>query len=166
VVFNGGFEHEPANGGFDWREQGMAGVSYALDTAVFHSGKQSLRVAFDGSANFDFANLLEYVPVERGRIYHFSAYLLAEGITTDSGLRFWIYDPRNPAEVQILTPNMVGTNPWISVNADVVTGETTNLLVISLRRIPSSKFDNKLRGTIWVDDVSLVPDGKKPKGNL
>jgi hypothetical protein len=166
VVFNGGFEHEPANGGFDWREQSMAGVSYALDTVVFHSGKQSLRVVFDGNANFDFANLLEYMPVERRRIYHFSAYLRAEGITTDSGLRFWIYDPRNPAEVQILTPNMVGTNPWTRVSVDVATGDTTDLLVISLRRIPSWKFDNKLRGTVWVDDVSLVPVGKKPKGNL
>jgi hypothetical protein len=37
------------------------------------------------------------------------------------------------------------------------------LLIIALRRVPSWKFDNKLRGTVWVDDVSLVPVAGGPK---
>src|SRR5262249_33668952 len=101
LVFNGGFENEPAHGGFDWRDQSVPGVSYALDTAVFHSGKESMRVAFDGSGNFDFMNLLQYVRVNPGQTYHFSAYLRTEGITTDSGIRFSIYDPFHPARVRL-----------------------------------------------------------------
>lgn len=164
LVFNGGFENKLAHGGFDWRDQIVSGVSYTLDTAVFHSEKQSMRVAFDGSGNFDFMNLLQYVAVEPGQTYHFSAYLRTEGITTDSGIRFSIYDPFHPARVQVLTPHLIGTNPWTPLSTEVKAGADTNFLVIALRRTPSWKFDNKLRGTVWVDDVVLTPLEETPKG--
>lgn len=165
IVFNGGFEDDLVNGGFDWREEPVAGATFAFDTTVAHSGRRSLQVSFDGSANLNFANLLQYVPVEPGQRYRFSAYLQTKGITTDSGLRFWVYDPRHPAKVQMLTPNMVGTNPWTPVNSDVLSSTDTELLIIALRRIQSWKFENKLAGTVWVDDVSLVPVGQLQKGD-
>jgi len=164
LVFNGGFENEPAQGGFDWRDQSVPGVSYTLDTAVLHSGKQSMRVAFDGRGNFDFTNLLQYVRVQPGQTYHFSAYLRTEAITTDSGMRFSIYDPFHPARVQVLTSQLTGTNPWMPLSTQVTAAADTNFLVIALRRIPSWKFDNKLRGTVWVDDVALTPLGDPRKG--
>ena len=86
-----------------------------------------------------------------------------EEISTDSGVRFEIIDIRHPSEVQIVTPNVTGTNPWTLVQADVLTGPETNLLKIALRRIPSWKFDNKLSGTVWVDDVRLTPAQVSPK---
>jgi hypothetical protein len=42
------------------------------------------------------------------------------------------------------------------VKADVLTGPDTSLLKIILRRKPSWKFDNKLSGTVWVDDVAMT----------
>jgi hypothetical protein len=157
LIFNGGFEHRPAGGGFDWREQPVAGVSYALDQAVAHSGMRSMRITFDGSANLNFSQLTEYVAVEPKKHYHFSAYLRTQGITTDSGVRFAIDDVRHPSEVHVLTANLVGSHPWALVEADIATGADTDLLALSLRRLPSQKFDNKLAGNVWVDDVSLVP---------
>lgn len=163
LVFNGGFEHPLLNGGFDWREIAVDGATYAFNRNVVHSGQRSLRVRFSGTANLDFANLQQYVRVEPSQHYNFSAYLRTEGITTDSGMRFEIYDSKRPAALTLLTPNLVGTNPWTRVNTSFVTGADTNLLVIALRRIPSQKFDNKLRGTVWVDDVSLMPMKSKTK---
>ena len=98
IVFNGGFEHQPADGGFDWREQPVPGVSYALDTVLAHSGKQSMRIVFDGSSTFDFT-YLQYVPVQPGQAYHFSAYMRTDSITTDSGVRFVVDDPFHPDKV-------------------------------------------------------------------
>ncbi len=63
-----------------------------------------------------------------------------------------IVDPRHTSQVQIVTPDVAGTNPWTLVQTDLVTGSQTQLLRITLRRIPSWKFDNKLSGTVWVDD--------------
>jgi hypothetical protein len=67
-----------------------------VDRALAHSSKQSLRVIFDGSANLDFAQLVQFVPVKANRHYHFATFVRTESITTDSGVRFLIYDPNIP----------------------------------------------------------------------
>jgi Tetratricopeptide repeat len=161
AIFNGGFEYQVANGGFGWREEPVSGVTYDVDRGVAHSGQQSLRVTFDGSTNLDFAHLVQFVPVKPNQHYHFTAFIRTENISTDSGVRFLIYDPNHPSAPQTLTPNMIGTNAWTKVDSDVSTD--TGLLVISLRRIPSQKFDNKLAGTVWIDDVSLAAAQKTVK---
>jgi len=157
LVLNGGFEHGLANGGFDWREVTVSGARFDFDSFTAHSGSRSLRIQFDGTVNLDFHNLFQYIPVESRTRYHLSAYLRSEGISTDRGIGFEIVDPRHPTQVQRVTSEITGTNPWTLVEADLVTGPDTHLLKIALRRIPSWKFDNKLGGTVWVDDVALTP---------
>jgi hypothetical protein len=157
LVFNGGFEHDFANGGYDWREVTVSGARFDFDSAIAHSGSRSLRIQFDGTVNLDFHNLFQYIPVESGTRYHFSAYVQTDGISTDRGIGFEIFDPRHPSRVQLVTSEIIGTNPWTLVEADLVTGPDTHFLKIALRRIPSWKFDNKLSGTVWVDDVALTP---------
>jgi hypothetical protein len=157
LVFNGGFEHDLLNGGFDWREELIPGATFSFDSTVVHSGARALRIRFDGSTNLGFQNLRQFLAVEPRHRYHFAAYLRTEGISTDSGVGFAIYDAFRPAAPQILGPDLVGTHPWSRVEMDLITSPETRLLAIVLRRIPSWKFDNKLFGTVWVDDVSLVP---------
>jgi len=156
LIWNGGFERALINGGFDWRELPIAGATFDLDTTTYHSGSRSLRINFDGTANLDFRHLVQYVPAEPGRRYLFTAFLRTEGISTDSGIRFSILAPRQPTSLNLLTPGLVGSNPWSPQAIEFTTGLETHWLVISLRRIPSGKIDNKLQGTAWVDDVSLI----------
>jgi tetratricopeptide (TPR) repeat protein len=163
LVFNGGFEHDVLDGAFDWREDSVAGAAFTSDINVVHSGGRALRITFDGSANLDFQNLWQFSPVEPNHHYHFAAYLRLEEISTDSGIRFAIHDAFHPAALQILSPDVIGSHPWSLVEADFVTGPETHLLTIALRRVPSWKFDNKLRGTVWVDDVLLVPTSEDTK---
>lgn len=162
-VFNGGFEHDIANGGYDWREVTARGARFDFDSFTAHSGSRSLRIQFDGTVNVDFHNVFQYIPVKSGTRYHLSAYLRTEGISTDRGIGFEIFDPRHPSQVQRVSSEITGTNPWTLVEADLVTGPDTHLLKIALRRIPSWKFDNKLSGTVWVDDVALTPISEASK---
>ncbi|HEV2386500.1 MAG TPA: carbohydrate binding domain-containing protein [Candidatus Acidoferrales bacterium] len=164
LVFNGGFERAIANGGFDWREISASGASYAVDGQIAHSGSHSLRIELGGTANLDFRNVFQFVPVGPRTRYQFSAFLRTSGVSTDQGVRFELFDPRHPSEVSILTPNVTGTNPWSPVRAEFTTGQDTDLLEIALRRVPSWKFDNKIRGTIWIDDVALAPAAFGPNG--
>jgi tetratricopeptide (TPR) repeat protein len=157
LIFNGGFEHDPANGGFDWRIVPMNGPVYGFDTEVYHSGKRSFEVSFDGRANYDFHHLVQFVAVEPGKSYRFRAYLRTRDISTDSGMRFEITDFQHPKELDLSTDNLIGTNPWTLAQADFTTPADTHWLVITLRRYPTWKFDNKFRGSVWADDVSLVP---------
>ena len=156
LVMNGGFERDMANGGFDWREIAMDGVRFDFDNFLPHSGSRSLRIQFDGTKNLDFQNLVQFVPVEPGTRYHFSVYLRSQAISTDHGVHFEILDAKHPVELQVVTPDAIGTTPWILQQTDFVTGPNTHLLRISLRRTPSWKFDNKLSGMVWVDDVTLT----------
>ena len=157
LVFNGGFEHGVANGGFDWREAREDGVQFGWDKTVVHSGSRSLRIDFDGSANLDFENLFQYVAVDPATHYHFSGYLRTEELSTDRGMRFEIVDPQHPNVTRVATSELTGTNAWMPVEAEVVAGPSTHVLKITLQRMPSWKFDNKLRGRVWVDDVTLTP---------
>ena len=163
LVWNGGFEHKFANGGFDWREIPVKGAKFDIDRFVAHSGSRSLRIRFDSTANLDFAHVFHYVAVEPARHYQFSAYLKTEEISTDRGIGFEVFDPWHPAQVHTVTSNMDGTNPWTAVQSEIVTGPDTHLLEIVVRRTPSWKFDNKLGGTVWIDDVKLTPVSQPSK---
>ena len=66
-------------------------------------------------------------------------------------------DVRHAQQVQVTTPELTGSNAWTELESDFVAGPDTKAVKITLRRIPSWKFDNKVSGTVWVDDVALTP---------
>jgi tetratricopeptide (TPR) repeat protein len=157
TLWDGGFEEDLANGGLGWRWLEIPGASFGFDSAHPHSGSRSLRIDFDGTVNLDFQHLLQYVVVEPNTRYRFRTWLRLEGISTDSGLFFRVYDHPGGASLNLSTPDLIGTVPWMETELEFTTGPQARLLVIALRRATSHKLDNKLRGSIWIDDVSLEP---------
>jgi tetratricopeptide (TPR) repeat protein len=156
LVWNGGFERDLLNGGFDWRLRPIEGAEMDWDEQSVHSGRRSLRLDFDGSANVDFQNVWQHVAVQPSSRYRLSAFFRAEDLSTDSGMRFEIRDVSHPGNPARFTPNIVGTQPWTRADLDFATSPDTRLLQIVLRRTRSEKLGNKIRGTVWVDDVALV----------
>lgn len=166
LVWNGGFERDLVNGGFGWRTQPVSGAEVELDSQVYRSAPRALRIRFDGRTNVAFQHVFQYVAVEPGRRYRFEGYLRTEGVSTDSGIRFWIADAVDPRRLDLVTPTtgVVGSQPWSLEEAEFTAGPQTRLVRIALRRDPSRKLDNKLRGTVWVDDVSLTAvEGASPE---
>jgi hypothetical protein len=159
LIFNGGFEFDAVNGGLDWHLDPRDGVDYGYDTAEHHEGSRSLRVTFDGSENFDFRHVFQQVPVKLSTRYHFSAFLRTADITTESGMRFVITFPENFLPPLVLN-SINGDKDWTEETADFTTGPQVHSVTIMLARLPSRKFDNKLRGSVWVDSVSLIPAGE------
>lgn len=156
LIWNGGFEEPIASGGLDWRISQVAGAYTETDSNVHHSGAKSLRVDFTGGVNLDFWNVDQIVPVEPATNYVFEYFMRTQSISTESGLRFEVLD-LNDNQVNLMTPDLTGTNPWTPMKIDIATGHKTRFLDIRLRRLPSRLFDNKLSGTVWVDDVRLLP---------
>lgn len=165
AIWNGGFEHDTVNGGFDWRIFGVPGVLIQPDTAISHSGKRGMRIDFGGGANTDFFHLFQFVAVQPNQKYHFRAWLRTRNITTDSGVRFYLGDPENNGDVRLLTPSVTGTTKWTPVDADIETGPSTHVLLLQVRRLPSRAFDSRIDGTAWVDDVSLIPVAVSESGS-
>lgn len=117
---------------------------------------------FNGSVNSNIAEPLQYAAVQPGETYHFHAVIRTDQISTDSGMRFVIDDAIHGGIVMAQSDNLTGTHPWTSVDLKVTATPSTHFLSIELFREPSRRFDNKLSGTVWVANVSLVPAGGLP----
>ena len=156
LISDGYFEDAFPDGGLGWEWQSQPGTTIDFDRSTPDGKGRSVRLDFDGGANVNISEPLEYVAVEPGRTYHFHAEIRTEQITTDSGMRFLVSDARHSG-LAVQSNNLTGTNPWTSVDLDVTTLPITHYLAVELFRDPSKRFDNKLSGTAWLADVSLKP---------
>lgn len=145
-IDNSGFEYEPAGQGFGWRLQPCPGVKSALDPAVAHSGHSSLRLEFDGSENLDFHHIAQSVWLAPGR-YRLTAWMRTANLSTDQGVALTLFG--------VSTPALVSARDWSRVSADVTVRINPSLGEVRIVRAPSWRFDGKLRGVVWVDDVEL-----------
>jgi tetratricopeptide (TPR) repeat protein len=142
-VFNGGFETEFTPAALDWKQRAADGAS-------------CLRVDFLGQTNVAFDHVSQTVVVEPG-VYRFRAFVKTRDITTDQGVRFRIADALAPARLEVITEGFTLTHDWTEVEQLVRLGAATHLVTVQVVRQASMKFDNKIRGTAWVDDVTLEP---------
>jgi hypothetical protein len=157
LIWNGDFARDFANGGLDWRWSDVSGADIGVDSAPAGGTSRALRLDFSGGVNLALSQPSQFVAVEPGRSYHFHALMRTDGITTESGIGFAITDPNHAGAVNVATESFTGSHPWTSVDADLTTGEQTHFLLIRLNRNPSRLFENRLGGTVWIADVSLVP---------
>jgi hypothetical protein len=95
------------------------------------------------------------VSAANGRL---QAFMRTEGISTDSGPRLEVRDAYDAAALDQFTESLTGTTTgWDSLLLDFRTGPRTSLLIVTLARLPSRKFDNLIAGKVWLDDVQLTP---------
>lgn len=154
-LFNGDFESEPSGIPFDWQIGSVAGQADAdIDSKVAYTGSHSLRIHFAGTENANYAETMQKTSVPAGT-YRFTGFIRTEGITTDKGIAFHIFDPQGSARLNIQSTQFVGTNGWTKVEQIFVVPAATHLVEIQVVREPTLKFDNKIRGTAWIDDLSL-----------
>jgi hypothetical protein len=157
LVANGSFERDLLNGGMDWRVVPVEGAVAGLDSRGAFEGSRALRIEFNGKRNLDYGHVLQYVAVQPNTRYRFSGAMRVSGITTDSGPRFQVFDAFNMQDLFLSTENAVGTSDWSSQQLEFKTKANTRLLMVRVARPPSEKLDNQIRGTVWIDQVSLIP---------
>ena len=155
-LFNGDFESDPAQSPFDWNLAHTEGVEVTRDFTTAWSGKCSLRIKFAGTQNLGIAAASQLAFVRPGT-YRFHAFIRTEALTTDQGIRFRISDADAPARLDEVFGQFIGSNPWSSVDHDLVVAPKSRLLRIEVIRQPSMKFDNKVDGTAWIDELKLEP---------
>lgn len=160
LIWNGDFARNFANGGLGWRSADVPGADFSFDSTPDGGKSRALRIDFSGGMNLEVGVPAEYVPVEPGRAYHFQARMKTDDITTESGMQFLITDPNHWNAVVVTTENLTGSHEWAPEEADVTASSKTHFLLVQLYRKPSRLFENKLGGTVWIRDVTLVPAGR------
>lgn len=156
LITDGRFESEILGGGLDWRVVPIKGAEVKLDTQVGFDGTKSLEILFDGRHNVDYHHVYQFVPVQPDTPYRFRAYIKTDGITTDSGIHFYLADYYNHSRLALTTPDRLGTSGWAPETLEFRTGPDTNMLILAVVRVRSNKFDNRIAGRCWIDDVSLI----------
>jgi hypothetical protein len=156
LITNGSFENLILNGGLDWRVIPQTGVVVRVDSTDFFDGTHSLEIRFEQKQNVHYRYVFQYVPVKPNTLYRFVGYMRTQGITTDSGPRFQLYDAADPSKLSLSTENLVGTSSWQPEQLEFQTGPDTRLLTVRVARPPSTKFDNQIEGSVWIDRLSLI----------
>jgi O-antigen ligase len=155
-LFNGDFESQPSGSRFDWTMENLNDdVEVELDASVARTGARSLRVRFGGKANVAYSHTFETTFVTPG-LYRFQAFVRSQGITTDQGIGFHIFDAEGSSPVDLKTEQVTGTTDWKQIEQIVRVPPETKLLTVQIVRARSWKFDSHIAGTAWIDAVTLA----------
>ncbi len=133
------------NGGFDWRFSSTEHAEARRDTGAAKDGLASWLVSFDGKENVDYSGLSHWLPVTKGRTYSLQFWMKTEGISTNEGM--YVEVDGQSSEKQL------GTTYWQQFTIPFTA--TSDLATVRLRRVPSKKFDNLLKGKVWLDAFNL-----------
>jgi O-antigen ligase len=155
-VFNGDFESDPLpQPQLDWWIDKVPGVAAGFDREAHHSGARSLRIQFDGTQNLTNAGVHQTVVLKPGT-YRFGAWVRAKGLSTEEGVAFNVASAEGPGP-NFTTESVLGTTDWKLVEHVFQAPAGTGLVRISLVRKAAWKFDNMIKGTLWIDQVSISP---------
>jgi tetratricopeptide (TPR) repeat protein len=151
LIVNGDFGLDILNAGFDWRYEKQPSVTLTLDPTDSHGGHRSLLVTFDGPGVND-AGIYQFIPVQSGTTYDFSAYYKDGDLEGAGGPHFTIQDFYTGA-VLYDSDELRDAGFWKSATGELTTGADTRLLLLHIRRLPEG---SAIRGKLWVDDFRLV----------
>jgi hypothetical protein len=147
LLANTRFDSAPHETPFDW----MLGSGPAVAVTRAHG----LDVRFLGTENLAFSGVRQFTVVPLGR-YRFSAEVESQNLTTDQRPFFRIFDPRNPALLSVESGSVESTAARSSITVEFAVTRPTEALAIQLERRPSQKFDNRISGTLHIDQVLLA----------
>jgi hypothetical protein len=161
VLWDGGFESNVLGGGFAWIFPAPSpGVQTALDRRQKHTGKQSLRLFFDGKRNTNYEGVCTNAQVQPETTYRFSAWVRTKALTSDEGVRFRLSgfsDSRPSGSTD--SQDSRGTQSWTRVEMPWTSGQDVRRARVCVLRYLSRGLDARIQGTAWIDDVSLAPVG-------
>lgn len=156
-IFNGGFEQDPLNAGFDWRYGQPPYVSLSFADSRAYQGRKCLRLDFLAGQNEDSEPVYQLVLVRPNQPYILTAFVRSERVTSDSGPRLRVVDAASPPDLDAVSETTLGTTPWHVVQLAFVTGPRTEAVQICVWRPRSRTFPGQISGTVWIDGLSLKP---------
>ena len=80
-----------------------------------------------------------------------------QDVSTDQGVVFAMTADGPPKLLNLTTRSLRGTNDWTLIEQLFDAPPDGGLVRVSLTRQRSFRFDNLLRGTLWVDHVRITP---------
>jgi len=153
-IWNGSFENEILQGGFDWRFPTRHDIRFRTDTAIRLKDLKSLRVTFEGE-NISSGYLYQIVPIPSPGRYTLDFFIKTDGLTTGNLPYILITGYPDSKNVSARSSSFPSTTDWIRVSVPFSTDSKCGAVRLSLRRDISGKLDNRIKGTLWLDGFSI-----------
>jgi len=153
-VWNGHFETELFNGPFDWQFHPSDNSEITRVRGEGLGGSTALRIDFRGIDNSAFSNVRVNLLTGTGGNSSLSFKARSRDISSDEGLYFQIIESAT-GRVLVESTKILGTTPWTDYEECFRTPAEPMFAQLELRRNPSQKIDNRLSGTVWIDEVSV-----------
>ncbi len=165
---NPGFESDITRQGFDWYIGDSAGHNWDFKRVNKDSieGDFALKISFNGKENIHFHHIHQVVSVIPQEKYRLTYAWKSQRITSDQGPFFEIASYDRPG-LYLVGPMITGTKGWHSASIEFAIPEGCQAVLIRLCRLPSQRFDSKIRGDLWLDDfrIEKLSNGeRKPHG--
>jgi tetratricopeptide (TPR) repeat protein len=155
LLWNGSFEYDILNAGFDWKIRETEGVDVFLDEDIHLLGKRSLGVTFDGEHNPHITIASQIVRVIPGAQYLLTGNIKTDSLTTANGLFFSVAG-HGCKGLNKKSDAITGTNFWKEINIEFRAPSECSAISIGVTRERSNKLDNKIGGNAWIDGISLT----------
>jgi len=155
-VWNASFENEILQGGFDWRYPDIPEIRFRTDTRYRLKGLKSLEITFDG-ANITNGRLNQIIPIPSPGRYILDFYARTDGLTTDKMPYLSITGYPAATGASARSGDFPSTTDWIKLSIPFEVAEECDAVRLLLHRDRSSKLDNGIKGTLWLDGFSIQP---------
>lgn len=161
MVWNGSFENEILRGGFDWRLSERTDIELQSDTNNPIDGFKCFRVTFTGT-NIQFAGLRQIMPVPAPGTYKLEFYLRSESLSSDQRPYFAIRGYPDAAGAALRTEPFPESTPWKKISVSFEVRKGCRAVQLELRRDTSEKFRSEIKGSLWLDGISILPANPAP----
>ncbi len=151
---NPGFESPLSNKAFGWRTRLGNNWEIRRVSRDAFEGNHVLQVGFSGVENIHFYHLSQIVPVEPGKDYTIGFRWKSHHLTTDQ--RPFVEVIGMDCKKTYWKSEMVPiSTDWRQEMIFISVPENCHGVTVRLKRNKSNRFDNKIRGTLWLDHFSL-----------
>jgi hypothetical protein len=129
----------------------------SVDTSVYQSGAQSLRVDFHGESNPETPLVSQLLIVKPNTAYRVSLQARAKDFVSPAAPIVSITD-ESADKVSVLAQSPllpVNQDPWSQINLDFKTGPQTHAVMIRLGRQACAAGPCAAFGTLWFDSFRM-----------
>ncbi len=156
-VTNGRFDSLLSGAAFGWRLTGTRGVEARREPggAASDATGYVMRFHFPGTANLRYEHFRQYVPLRPGTTCELRFNWKARRLTTDKGMYLEVQGLGCDG-LSVRSPALSGSQAWSEERLVFDVPDGCLLARIALRRDQSLRFDGKIAGDVWFDDVELI----------
>jgi len=154
-VYNGGFELESTDDGFDWRLPKLKGVSVLRQSQAGATGDEALHIQFENK-EMRFRHLYQPLFLQKGT-HEFLVKTKIDFLRGRGGLIWTVRCAGNEKELLGESEKLLGAGDWetVSFKFAVPEGEQCLGQILRLESTGKHTYDHKLEGDIWFDQVII-----------